>query len=133
MTVWLESTILLGVRCYAGLTLPALTPGLILNAFVAREFVASTTRKPEKTNGITDENIPSVIIIDEHNSVSTSVGIYRRPQSVGETVGIYRQKIFHRYIPTVSPTGYTVCLEICNGVVTSDDFTDGMIEGFKLR
>ena len=29
--------------------------------------------------------------------------------------------------------GYTVCLEICNGVVTSDDFTDEMTEGFKLR
>jgi hypothetical protein len=40
---------------------------------------------------------------------------------------------FHRYIPTVSPTGYIVCLEICNGVVTSDDFTDKITEGFKLR
>ena len=38
-----------------------------------------------------------------------------------------------RYIPTVSPMGYTVCLEICNDVVTSDDFTDGRTEGFKLR
>jgi tripartite-type tricarboxylate transporter receptor subunit TctC len=36
-------------------------------------------------------------------------------------------------IPTVSPTGYTVCLEICNGVVMSEDFTDGITEGFKLR
>ena len=41
-----------------------------------------TTRKPEKTNGITDG----------HNSVSKSIGVYRRPQSVGETVSIYRQK-----------------------------------------
>jgi len=27
-------------------------------------------------------------------------------------------KIFRRYIPTVSPTEYTVCLERCNDVVT---------------
>jgi len=50
----------------------------------------TTTRKPEKTNGITDGLFPSVIITDENNNVSTSVGIYRRPRSVGETVGIYR-------------------------------------------
>jgi len=48
-----------------------------------------TTRKPEKTNGITNGNIPSVIITDGHNFVSKFVGIYRRPQSVGDTVGIY--------------------------------------------
>jgi len=51
-----------------------------------------TTRKPEKTNRITDGNIPSVIITDGHNSVSNSVGIYQRPISIGETVGIYRGK-----------------------------------------
>ena len=51
-----------------------------------------TTRKPDKTNGITDGNIPSVIFTDRNNSVSKSVGIYRRPKSVGETVGIYRRK-----------------------------------------
>ena len=51
-----------------------------------------TTRKPEKTNGITNGNIPSVIITDGHNFVSKFVGIYRRPQSVGDTVGIYRRK-----------------------------------------
>ena len=34
----------------------------------------------------------SVIITDENNSISKSVGIYRRPRSVGETVGIYRRK-----------------------------------------
>jgi hypothetical protein len=50
----------------------------------------TTTRKPEKTNGITDGLFPSIIITDENNNVSTSVGIYRRPRSVGETVGIYR-------------------------------------------
>ena len=48
-----------------------------------------TTRKPEKTNGITNGNILSVIITDGHNFVSKFVGIYRRPQSVGDTVGIY--------------------------------------------
>ena len=36
----------------------------------------STTRKPEKTNGITDGNIQSVVITDELNSVSKSDGIY---------------------------------------------------------
>jgi hypothetical protein len=91
-----------------------------------------TTRKPDKTNGITDGNIPSVIFTNGHNSVSKSVSIYRRPKSIGETVGIYR-RTFRRYIPTVSPTGHTVRLEICNGVVTLDNFTDGMTEGFKLR
>jgi len=45
-----------------------------------------TTRKPEKTNGITDWTISSVIITDGHNSISKSVGIYRRTISVG----IYR-------------------------------------------
>jgi len=50
------------------------------------------TRKPEKTNGITDGNILSVIIIDGHNSVSKSIGIYRQPLFVGETVSIYRWK-----------------------------------------
>jgi len=52
-----------------------------------------TTRKPEKSNGITDG----------HNSVSKSVGIYRRNHSVGNAVGIYRRNIsvgiyrrFHR-------------------------------------
>jgi len=40
-----------------------------------------TTRKPEKSNGITDGN----------NSVSKSVGIYRRNHSVGNAVGIYRR------------------------------------------
>ena len=34
----------------------------------------------------------SVIITDENNSISKSVGIYRRSRSVGETVGIYRRK-----------------------------------------
>jgi hypothetical protein len=45
-----------------------------------------TTRKPEKTNGITDGIFPSVIYTDGNNSVSKSVGIYRRTQPVG----IYR-------------------------------------------
>ena len=46
-----------------------------------------TTRKPEKTNEITDEIVPSVIYTDGNNSVSKSVGIYRR----NIFVGIYRR------------------------------------------
>jgi len=41
-------------------------------------IIQYTTRKPEKTNGITDGIFPSVIYTDENNSVSKSVGIYRR-------------------------------------------------------
>jgi len=51
-----------------------------------------TTRKPEKTNRITDRIFPSVIITDGNNFVSKSVGIYRQPRSVGEMVGIYRRQ-----------------------------------------
>ena len=50
----------------------------------------TTTRKPEKSNGITDGKMPSVIYTDGYNSISKSVGIYRRNMSVG----IYRR--FHR-------------------------------------
>jgi len=58
-----------------------------------------TTRKPEKTNGITNGMFLSVIITDGHNSVSKSVSIYRRYKSVGiyrrkYSIGIYRP--FHR-------------------------------------
>jgi len=53
-----------------------------------------TTRKRKKTNGITDGMFPSVIITDGHNSVSKSVGIYRRHKSVNNSVGIYRRKYF---------------------------------------
>jgi len=63
----------------------------------------NTTRKPEKSNGITDGNIPSVIYTDGHKSVSKSVGIYRRNHSVGNSVGRYRRNMsvgiyrrFHR-------------------------------------
>ena len=71
-----------------------------------------TTRKPEKTNGITDGIFPSVIITDGNNSVSNSVGIYRQHKPVSETVGIYRRfrRLFRRYIPTVSPMGYIYSL-----------------------
>jgi hypothetical protein len=48
-----------------------------------------TTRKPEKINRITDRIFLSVTITDGNNSVSKSIGIYRRPRSVG-SVGIYR-------------------------------------------
>jgi hypothetical protein len=51
----------------------------------------NTTRKSEKSNGITDGIFPSVIYTDGNNFVSKSVGIYRRNKSVGDTVGIYRQ------------------------------------------
>jgi hypothetical protein len=48
-----------------------------ITKFERRKEGEFTTRKPEKTNGITNENILSVIITDGNNSVSTSVGIYR--------------------------------------------------------
>jgi hypothetical protein len=97
-----------------------------------------TTRKPEKTNGITDGIFPSEIISFQNLSVYTD-GI--NPSATWSVYtdenipSVYTDRVayFCRYIPTVSPTGYTVCLEICNGVVTSDDFTDGITEGFKLR
>jgi hypothetical protein len=38
-----------------------------------------------------------------------------------------------RYIPTVLPTEYTVRLEIRNGMVTSDDFTDGHYRGIQTK
>ena len=53
-------------------------------------YSAFTTRKLEKTNGITDGNILSVVITDGLNSVSKSDGIYRWTNSVGDTVDIYR-------------------------------------------
>ena len=56
-------------------------------------MTAYTTRKLEKTNGITDGIFPSVIITDGNNSVSKSVGIYRRHKPVGDTVSIYRRNI----------------------------------------
>jgi len=37
----------------------------------------TTTRKPVKTNGITNGIFPSVIITTKNNSISKSVGIYR--------------------------------------------------------
>jgi len=52
-----------------------------------------TTRKSDKTNRMTDGNILLVIFTDGHNSVSKSVGIYRRPKFISETVGIYRRTI----------------------------------------
>ena len=61
--------------------------------FLSPFHIIVTTRKLEKSNGITDGNIPSVINTDGHNSVSKSVGIYRRNHSVGNAVGIYRQNI----------------------------------------
>jgi len=62
--------------------------------FIFQSQIMVTTRKPEKTNGITDEIFLSVIITDENNSISKSVSIYRRHRSDGETVGIYWQKYF---------------------------------------
>jgi hypothetical protein len=91
-----------------------------------------TTRKLEKSNGIIDENIPSVINTDGHHSVSKSVGIYRRNHSVGNSIGIYRQNISIGIYRPISPTEYTFRLEIRNGMVTSGYFTDGNTEGFKL-
>jgi hypothetical protein len=56
-----------------------------------RSIRFSTTRKPEKTNRITNGIFPSVIITDGNNSVSKSVDIYRRHKLIGNTVGIYRR------------------------------------------
>ena len=56
---------------------------------IPRNFI-DTTRKPEKTNEITDGL----------NSVSKSVGIYLRNTSIGDTVGIYRRNIFQKILPT---------------------------------
>jgi len=69
-------------------------------------YTINTTRKSAKTNGITDG----------YNSVSKSIGIYRQIPSVSDTVDIYRR--ICRYIPTVSPTDYTVFLKSYNGVMT---------------
>jgi hypothetical protein len=48
-------------------------------------------QKTGETNGITDENIPSVVITDRLNSISKSDGIYRRTNSIEDTVGIYQR------------------------------------------
>jgi hypothetical protein len=61
------------------------------------DTITFTTRKPEKTNGITDGIFLSVIYTDGNNSVFKSVGIYRR----NKPVGIYRQNI-----PSVYTDGF---------------------------
>jgi hypothetical protein len=53
-----------------------------------------TTRKPAKTNRITDVIFSSVILTDGNNSISNSVGIYRQHNSVGDPISIYRRHIF---------------------------------------
>jgi hypothetical protein len=65
----------------------------VFSAAFEAEKMMNTTRKPEKSNGITDGIFPSVIYTDGHNSVSKSVGIYRRNKSVGNAIGIYRRNI----------------------------------------
>ena len=52
------------------------TDGKIMS--VKTDRITDTTRKPEKTNEITDRNIQSVVITNELNSVLKSVGIHRR-------------------------------------------------------
>ena len=78
-----------------------------------------TTRKSEKTNGITDGL----------NSVSKSVGIYRRTNSVGDTVGIYRWNMsVGIYRPYLRRTIHFVrknAMVWWRGAF-SDDFIDGM-------
>ena len=92
-----------------------------------------TTKKPKKTNGITNRIFSSVIITDEIFPFRLKICRYIPTAQIRRLNDRYiPTEIFRRYIPTVSPTGYTVCLEIYNGVVTSDYFTDGMTEGFKL-
>jgi len=92
----------------------------------------NTSRNPEKTDGI----FPSLIITDGNNSVSKSVGIYQRPSSVGEMVGIYRWNIsVGIYRPFLRRSIQFVWKDATAWwrAVFSDDFTDRMTEGFKLR
>jgi hypothetical protein len=62
--------------------------GLVI---VINNIQSIITRKPAKTNGITDEIFSSVILTDGNNSVFNSVGIYRQHNSVGDPVCIYRR------------------------------------------
>jgi hypothetical protein len=62
---------------------------LMIKIKIDRFFILFTTRKPEKSNGITEGIFSSVIYTDGNNSVSKSVGIYRRIYSVGNSIGIY--------------------------------------------
>jgi len=92
-----------------------------------------TTKKPEKSNGITDGIFSSVIYTNENNSVSKSVGIYRRNQSVGDTVGIYRQKYSVGIYRRCSRRSIQFVWNIRNGMVTSGDFTDGNYRGIQTE
>ena len=81
-----------------------------------------TTRKPTKTNGITNGN----------NFVSNYVGIYRQHNSVGDPVAIYwRNNFVGIYQPDRRQPIQFVWKDAMvwwRGVF-SDDFTDGMTKG----
>jgi hypothetical protein len=73
---------------FAATTIDLITKVVPYNFFIFFFLLPPfTTRKPEKSNGITDGIFPSIIYTDRNNSVSKSVGIYRRNMSVG----IYRR------------------------------------------
>jgi len=92
-----------------------------------------TTRKPEKSNGITDGIFPSVIYTDGNNSVSKSVGIYRQNKSIGDTVGIYRRNISVGIYRRCRRRSIQFIWNIRNGMVTSSDFTDGNYRGIQTE
>jgi hypothetical protein len=88
-------------------------------------YTIDTMRKSAKTNGITDG----------YNSVSKSVGIYLQIPSVSDTVVIYRWNtfvgIYRPYRRWTIQFFWKVTTVWWHGFF-SDDFTDGMTEGFKL-
>jgi len=65
------------MKSFSIYTLYSQEKNYIFSIWNKKLFWFNTTKKPEKTNGITDGTILSVIITDGHNSVSKSVGIYR--------------------------------------------------------
>jgi hypothetical protein len=96
--------------------------------FCEKNYNTFTTTKPEKSNGITDRNIPSVIIPTD---------LFRRQNRRYIPTDLFRRQN-RRYIPMdifrwYIPTEYTVRLEIRNGMVTSGDFTDGHYRGIQTE
>jgi hypothetical protein len=65
---------------------------------------------------------------------SPNLSVFTNKYKLSVIRSVYTDDVCHRYVPTVSPTDDTVFLESCNGVMTwifSDDFIDGITEGFK--
>jgi len=97
------------------------SPLLYFNSPNIRKF---TTRKPEKSNGITDRIFPSIIYTDGNNSVSKSVGTY---------VGIYRRNISIGIYQRFRRWSIQFVWNIRNGMVMSGDFTDGNYRGIQTE